>query len=78
MRTPGKGVFLALLVVFAPGIAFALFELFVFQVPVKGRARLMAWAFLAFGLACLAGLLFLVARDALWRLKGRRAGGAVE
>ena len=66
-----KGVFLALLVVFSPGIAFALFELFLFKGPIKERARLMAWAFLAIGLACVLCLLFLLARDVFQRVKGR-------
>jgi len=73
MRVPGKSVFLALLVVFLPGIAFALFELFVFKGPVKERARVMAWAFLAIGFACFICLLFLLARDALRRVRGPRA-----
>ena len=73
MRFPGKSVFVALLVVFSPGIAFALFQLFVFKGPVQKRAQLMAWAFLAIGLACFICLLFLLARDAVRRVRGRRA-----
>jgi hypothetical protein len=66
-----KGVLVALLVVFSPGIAFALFELFIFKGPVQARSRLMAWAFLAIGLACAVSLLLLLVRDALRRAKGR-------
>ncbi len=69
-----KSVLVALLVVFAPGIAFAVFELFFFTGPLRERARLMAWAFLAIGVACVASLLFLVVRDALRGMKGRGAG----
>ena len=68
-----KSVLVALLLIFAPGIAFAVFELFVFAVPVRPRARLMAWAFLVIATACLVALLVLVARDALRR---RTGGGA--
>lgn len=67
-----KGVLVALLVIFSPGIVFAVFELFVFKVPLLERARVMAWAFLVLGLACVGALLFLVARDALRRPKDRR------
>lgn len=73
MRVPRKSVFVALLLVFSPGIAFALFELFVFHVPVRGRVRLTAWAFLALGLACLMCLLLLLARDAVRRVRRRGA-----
>jgi hypothetical protein len=69
-----KSVLVALLVVFAPGIAFAVFELFVFEGPVAERSRLMAWAFLLIGVGCLVTLLVLVARDALRRGRGGRAG----
>lgn len=66
-----KSVLAALLVIFAPGIAFAVFELFFYTGPLRERSRLMAWAFLAIGLACVVCLLVLVARDALRRAKGR-------
>jgi len=69
-----KGVLVALLVIFAPGIAFAVFELFVFKGPVAERSRLMAWGFLLIGVACVVALLVLVARDALRRVRGRGAG----
>jgi len=68
-----KGVLVALLVIFAPGIAFAVFELFVFKGPVAERSRLMAWAFLVIAVACLVALLILVARDALRRGRDRSA-----
>ena len=68
-----KSVLVALLVIFAPGIAFAIFELFFYAGALRERSRLMAWAFLVIGLACLVALLVLVARDALRRLKGRGA-----
>ena len=68
-----KGVLVALLVIFSPGIAFALFELFIFKGPVQARSRLMAWVFLAVGLACVISLLFLLVRDALRRAKDRGA-----
>ena len=73
MRLPGKSVLVALLVVFSPGIAFALFELFIFKGPVQARSRLMAGAFLAIGFACFICLLFLLARDAVRRVRGRRS-----
>lgn len=76
MRGLRKGVLVALLVIFAPGIAFALFELFVFKGPVHARSRLMAWAFLAIAVACLIALLVLVARDALRHVRGRKSGAA--
>ncbi|MBI3031419.1 MAG: hypothetical protein HYY64_18115 [Candidatus Rokubacteria bacterium] len=71
-----KGVLVALLVVFAPGIAFAVFELFVFKGPVAERSRLMAWGFLLIGVACVVAVLVLVARDALRRV--RRPGAGAE
>lgn len=64
---------MALLVVFAPGITFALYQLFMFEGTLRARAWLMAWAFLVVGLACFLGLMFLMARDAVRRIKGRRA-----
>ncbi len=70
-----KGVLVALLVIFAPGIAFAVFELFLYTGPLRERSRLAAWAFLAIGAACLIALLALVARDALRRVKRRGADG---
>lgn len=76
MRGLRKGVLVALLVIFAPGIVFALFELFVFKVPVQARSRLMAWAFLAIAVACFVALLVLVARDALRHVRGRKSGAA--
>jgi hypothetical protein len=66
-------VLLALLLIFLPGIAFALVQLFVFQVEVRPRARLAAWIFLAAGVACAAALVALLARDALRRARGRGA-----
>ena len=69
-----KSVLVALLVIFAPGIAFAVFELFVFKGPVAGRSRLMAWGFLLIAVACVVALLVLMARDALRRGRGRSAG----
>ncbi|MBI2154984.1 MAG: hypothetical protein HYV92_14230 [Candidatus Rokubacteria bacterium] len=69
-----KSVLVALLVIFAPGIAFAVFELFVFKGPVAERSRLMAWVFLLIAVACVVALLILVARDALRRGRGRGAG----
>ena len=66
-----KGVLVALLLIFSPGIAFAVFELFFYAGPLRERSRLMAWAFLAIGLACFVSLLVVVARDALRRAKGR-------
>lgn len=74
MRGLRKGVLVALLVIFAPGIAFALFELFFYTGPLRERSRLMAWAFLLIGVACLIAFLVLVARDALRRVKGGGAG----
>ena len=68
-----KGVLVALLVIFAPGIAFAVFELFVFKGPVAERSRLAAWAFLLIAVACLVALLVLVARDTLRRQRSRGA-----
>lgn len=64
---------MALLLVFSPGIAFALFELFVFEGSLKARAQLTAWAFLLVGVACLIGLVFLMVRDAVRHAKDRRA-----
>ena len=71
---PGKSVFVALLVVFLPGIVFAVFELFVFEVPVKGRSRLAAWVFLMVGAVCFLGLLVALAREGVRRGKGGGAG----
>jgi len=71
-----KGVLVALLVIFAPGIAFAVFELFVFKGPVAERSRLMAWTFLLIAIACVVALLVLVARDSLRRGRDRSADGA--
>ena len=68
-----KGVLVALLVIFAPGIAFAVFELFIFKGPVAERSRLMAWAFLLIAVACVVALLVRVARDAFRRGRGRGA-----
>jgi len=69
-----KSVLAALLVIFAPGIAFAVFELFFYTGVLRERSRVMAWAFLVIGIACLVALLVLVARDALGRVKGPSAG----
>lgn len=71
MRVPGKGVLVALLLVSSPGIVFAVFELFFFGVPLKGRARVMAWAFLSVALVLVVGLVVVLARDALGRVKRR-------
>lgn len=71
MRVPRKGVLAALLLVCSPGIVFAVFELFLFRVPVKGRTRVMAWAFLAVALVLVVGLVVLLARDALGRVRRR-------
>lgn len=69
-----KSVFVALLVVFLPGIAFAVFQLFVFQTPVRERARVAAWAFLVIGLACVAALGALLVRDAARSVRRRSLG----
>lgn len=69
-----KSVLAALLVIFAPGIAFAVFELFFYTGPLRERSWLMAWAFLLIGIACFIALLALVTRDAVRRLKSRGAG----
>lgn len=64
-----KSVLVALLVVFSPGIAFAVFELFFYAGPLRERSRLAAWVFLTVGVVSLLGLLYLLARDALRRLR---------
>jgi len=64
-----KSVLVALLVIFSPGIAFALFEIFFYTGPLRERSRLAAWVFLAVGVACVSGLLYLLARDAFRRLR---------
>ena len=64
-----KGVLVALLVVFSPGIAFAVFELFFYAGPLRERSRLAAWVFLTVGVVCVLGLVYLLARDALRRLR---------
>lgn len=64
-----KGVFVALLVIFSPGIAFAIFEIFFYAGPLRERSRLAAWVFLTVGVVCILGLLYLLARDALRRLR---------
>lgn len=74
MRAPGKSALVALLLIFSPGIAFALFEIFFVRVPVKGKSLVLGWASLAVGIACGAGLLFLAARDAVRRRRDRRRG----
>jgi hypothetical protein len=71
MKFPGKSALIALLLVFSPGIAFALFELFFVRVPVKGRTLIVGWVSLAVGLGCALGLLTLAARDAVRRRKDR-------
>lgn len=74
MKLPGKGALIALLLVFAPGIAFALFELFFVRVPVKGKTLVVGWVSLAVGVMCVVGLLTLVTRDAFRRRKDRSHG----
>ena len=74
MRLPGKGVLLALLLVFSPGIAFALFEIFFVRVPVQGKTLVVGWVSLAVGVACAVGLLTLVARDAVRKRKHQLHG----
>lgn len=64
-----KSVLVALLVVFSPGIAFAVFELFFYAGPLRERSRLAAWVFLTVGVVSVLGLLYLLARDALRRLR---------
>lgn len=74
MRFPGKGALLALLLIFSPGIAFALFEIFFVRVPVQGKTLVVGWASLAVGVACVVGLLTLAARDAVRRRRDRLHG----
>jgi hypothetical protein len=74
MRLPGKSVLLALLLIFSPGIAFAMFELFFVRVPVKGRSLVVGWVSLVVGVVCVVGLLTLTVRDAIRRRKDRLHG----
>jgi len=71
MRPPGKTALLALLLVFAPGIAFALFELFFVRVPVQGKSLAVGWISLAVGVSCAVGLLWQAARDAIRKRRDR-------
>ena len=69
MKLPGKGALLAILLTFSPGIAFALFELFVTDLPVKPRAKLFGWASLVVGFACVVALLAITVKDFIRRRK---------
>ena len=71
MRRPGKGALLAILLAFSPGIAFALFELFVTDLPVKPRAQVFGWASLGAGAACILWLAVIYIREAVERKKSR-------
>ncbi len=71
MKLPGKGTLMALLLVFSPGIAFALFELFFVRVPVQGKALVVGWVSLAVGTLCVAGLVVLAVRDAIRQRRDR-------
>jgi len=71
MKLPGKGTLMALLLVFSPGIAFALFELFFVRVPVQGKALVVGWVSLAVGIGCAAGLVILAVRDTIRQRRGR-------
>ena len=62
---------MALLLVFSPGIAFALFELFFVRVPVQGKALVVGWVSLAVGIGCVAGLVVLAVRDAIRQRRDR-------
>ena len=62
---------MALLLVFSPGIAFALFEIFFVRVPVQGKALVVGWVSLAVGIGCVAGLVILAVRDAIGRRRSR-------
>lgn len=72
MKLPGKGTLLAILLVFSPGIAFAVFELFFSPVAVKPRTKLFGWASLAVGVACVVALVVVSVREALQRKKLRQ------
>jgi hypothetical protein len=74
MRAPGKSALAALLLIFSPGIAFALFEIFFVRVPVQGRTLVVGWVSLAVGAVCVVGLLWLAARDAVLKRRDRRSG----
>ena len=71
MKLPGKGTLIALLLVFSPGIAFALFELFFVQVPVQGKALVVGWVSLAVGIGCVTGLVILAVKDAIRQRRDR-------
>lgn len=71
MNVPGKGALLAILLALSPGIAFALFELFVTDLPVKPRAKFFGWASLVAGFACIVALLTITVRDAIRERKDR-------
>ena len=71
MKFPGKGALLAILLTFSPGIAFALFELFVTDLPVKPRAKVFGWAALAVGFACVVALLAISVRNAIRKREER-------
>lgn len=75
MKLPGKGTLMALLLVFSPGIAFALFELFFVRVPVQGKALVVGWVSLAVGIGCVAGLVVLAVRDAIRQRRDRLRRG---
>ncbi|HLC41939.1 MAG TPA: hypothetical protein VJO34_09995 [Methylomirabilota bacterium] len=62
---------LAILLAFSPGIAFALFELFVTDLPVKSRAKFFGWVSLGAGIACVAWLAVIYIREAIERKQRR-------
>ena len=71
MKFPGKGVWLAILLVFSPGMAFAIFELFLVDLPVKPNTKLAGWAALVVGAMCIVGLAVTLVREAVQRRKRR-------
>jgi hypothetical protein len=72
MKLPGKGVWLAILLVFSPGIAFAVFELFFSELPVKLGTKLAGWVALGVGVTCVVLLSIISVREALQRRRQHR------
>lgn len=71
MRLPRKGALVAILLVFSPGIAFAVLELFFSPVPVKPNTKLAGWAALVVGAMCIVALAVTFVREAIQRRKQR-------
>jgi hypothetical protein len=52
-------------------MAFAIFELFLVDLPVKTNTKLAGWAALVVGMMCIVGLAVTLVREAIQRRKRR-------